>query len=89
VGFYAENVSEIRLLLSVKPGSLIIDRVVTSEDSQGACIKYNSKNKFGIYVEKKTVVLEKISTQWTVHDTDVYTSSCTNAGLKQLDEGST
>jgi hypothetical protein len=68
------------------PGSLIIDKVVTSEDSRRACIKYNSKNKFGIYVGEKTVVLKKISTRWAVQDTDVYASSCTNAGFKQLDE---
>ncbi len=70
----------------VDPGSLVIDKVVTSDDSRRDCIKYNSKNKLGIYVGKKTVVLKKISTQWAVQDTDVYASSCTNAGFKQLDE---
>jgi len=32
------------------------------------------------------VVLKKISEQWAVQDTDVYASSCTIAGFKQLDE---
>jgi len=43
----------------VDPGSLVIDKVVTSEDSRRACIKYNSKNKFDIYVGKKNRGIEK------------------------------
>ena len=69
----------------IDSSSVIIGKVVISENSLRACITYNAKNKFGGYAGEKIAKLNKISSRWIVQDTDVYALSCTNAGFRELD----